>query len=170
MTNVFEKHSAKLTGVWSLLTYEMFDSEGPDRKLLSKPHGDEPLGKVVISKSGYLSAILVPSSVLSPLPSDYLMEASDEALARICRRLSTYSGFMTLLEREDGGFLWHTMVEVSNNPNWVGKEQTRRVDYFEDNGEAYMILRPVKDYLFPVGSSFPELVIERQRLTGGVGW
>lgn len=128
----------------------MFDSEGPDRKLLFKPHGDEPLGKVVISRSSYLSAILVPPSVLSPLPNDYLMEASDEALARIGRCLSTYSGFMTLVEREDGGLLWHTMIEVSNNPNWIRKEQTRRVDYFEEDGVPHMLLRPVNDYLLPV--------------------
>ncbi|KAL6245178.1 hypothetical protein RBB50_007953 [Rhinocladiella similis] len=152
MTNVFDKYSSTFSGVWSLLTYEMYDSEGPDRNLLYKPHGDTPLGKVVISQSGYLSAILIPPAVLTPLPSDYLMKASDEALARIARPLSAYSGFMTLNETDDQGkFVWHTKVEVSANPNWIGKEQTRRVEYFEDGGDKYMTLNPVRDYPLPDG-------------------
>lgn len=152
-TNVFEKYKDTFAGVWSLLTYEMWDSDGPGKKLLYKPHGDEPLGKVVISGSGYLSAILIPPSVLVPLKSsDTLMGATDEELARIARPLSAYSGFMTLHETDQPQkFVWHTKVEVSANPNWIGKDQTRRVEYFEtDDGEKFMTLNPVKDYPLPV--------------------
>lgn len=150
MANLFEKHHDKLTGVWSLITCEMYDGEGPDKKLLWKPHGDEPLGKVVISKSGYLLATLVPPAVMTPLASDEWTEASDEDVLRIGRRLTTYGGPMVLHEREDGGFIWYTTVEVAHNPNMIGKQQIRRADFEEQDGTAYMTLRPVKEYILRV--------------------
>ncbi|KAI1623024.1 hypothetical protein EDD37DRAFT_633623 [Exophiala viscosa] len=108
-TNVFDKHSDKLAGVWSLISFEMFDMDNP-HKVLHKPHGDEPLGKVVISTSGHLSAILRSPLDMEPLENDEWIKASDEEVLHAVRSLSCYAGPMTLLEREDGGFLWHTQV------------------------------------------------------------
>ncbi|KAI1612124.1 Lipocalin-like domain-containing protein [Exophiala viscosa] len=144
-TNVFDKHSDKLAGVWNLISFEMFDMDNP-HKVLHKPHGDEPLGKVVISTSGYLSAILRSPLDMKPLENDEWIKASDEEVLHAVRSLSCYAGPMTLLEREDGGFLWHTQVEISHNPNWIGKAQTRNADYSEEDGQAYMTLRPVTPY------------------------
>ncbi|KIX10469.1 uncharacterized protein Z518_01552 [Rhinocladiella mackenziei CBS 650.93] len=154
MTNVFEKYSDKFSGVWNLISWEMYDSDGPDKKLVSKPHGDDPLGKAVISPSGYLSAILVPRACMTPFLSDEWGHASDEEVLRVSRNLTAYAGPMTLLESEngDGSFLWHTAVEIANNPNWVGKLQTRKAVYSEENGIAYMTLEPVKWYYHKDGS------------------
>lgn len=88
----FEKHSAQLSGTWKLVSWEMFDSEEAPKTLLAKPHGDSPLGRVVISQSGYLSAILVPPMVMAPLSSDDWQLASDEEVLRIGRSLTTYAG------------------------------------------------------------------------------
>jgi hypothetical protein len=148
--NVFDKHRDKLAGVWSLLSFEFFDSEGPDKKLVRKPHGDKGFGRVVISPAGYLSGILASPAVMDPLPSDDWAAASDEEVVRISRGFNAYSGPMTLHEREDGGLLWHTNVEIALNPNWIGKQQTRRADYWEEDGISYMTLRPVRYYLQPV--------------------
>ncbi|KAL2428975.1 hypothetical protein ABEF95_010927 [Exophiala dermatitidis] len=155
MTNVFEKHRDKLAGVWALTSWEMYDSEGPEGKLVSRPHGDNPLGKVVISQSGYLSAILVtPSCLTPPLPSDDWSQASDEAVLRIGRNLTTYAGPMEVHERDNnsGELLWHTTVEIAHNPNWIGKPQTRLAKYSEEDGVLYMTLRPVKPYVHKDGT------------------
>lgn len=153
MTNVFEKHRDKLAGVWTLISWEMYDSEGPEGKLVSRPHGDKPLGKVVISQSGYLSAILVtPSCLTPPLPSDDWSQASNEDVLRIGRNLTTYAGPMEVHERDNnsGELLWHTTVEIAHNPNWIGKHQTRLARYSEEGGVLYMTLRPVKPYVHKV--------------------
>lgn len=151
MTEVsFEKHREKLSGTWKLISWEMFDSEEANKTLLSKPHGDSPLGRVVISGSGYLSAILVPPRVMSPLSSDDWQLASDDEVLRIGRNLTTYAGPVTLFERDDGGFLWHTTVEIANNPNWIGKPQTRRVDHSVEGEVEYITLRPNKEYILKV--------------------
>ncbi|EXJ72050.1 uncharacterized protein A1O5_04553 [Cladophialophora psammophila CBS 110553] len=148
MTNVFDKHKDKLVGVWTLISAEMYDSEEPDRKLLDKPFGDDPQGKVVISASGYLSGTLVKPEGLEPLASS---DPTDAELLRIGRSLTTYGGFMTLLEQDDGSFLWHTKVEIGCNPNWIGKPQTRVARFREENGVAYMTLNPVKWYTLKDG-------------------
>lgn len=147
---MFENHRDKLSGAWSLVSWEMFDSDGPEKKLVSRPHGDSPLGKVVISQSGYLSAILINPSVLTPIQSDNWSQASNEEVLRIGRNLTSYAGPLTLHEGEDGGLLWHTTVEIAHNPNWIGKPQTRRADYSVEDGVAYMTLRPVKPYVHKV--------------------
>lgn len=162
MTEVpFEKYSAKISGTWKLISWEMFDSEEADKTLLSKPHGDSPLGRVVISQTGYLCALLIPPMVMSPLASDDWQLASDDEVLRIARSLTSYAGPITLFERDDGGLLWHTTVEIANNPNWIGKLQTRRADYGVEGGTEYMTLRPNKDYTMKVCRSF---ALSAQRL------
>ena len=150
MANVFEKHKSKLVGVWSLYSAEMFDSEGSDRKLVLKPYGDDPQGKVVVSSSGFLLATLVSPNGLEPLASNDWALSTDEEVLRVGRNLTTYGGFMTVQEQDDGSLLWHTKVEIANNPNWVGKPQIRVARFREENGEAYMTLNPVKWYTLKV--------------------
>ncbi|OAP56999.1 hypothetical protein AYL99_09111 [Fonsecaea erecta] len=147
--NVFDKHKHILSGVWTLISAEMYDSEGPDRKLLSKPYGDDPQGKVVISNSGFLLATLVAPPGLEPLEST---EPTDAEVLRIGRSLTSYGGFMTLSEQADGSLLWHTQVEIASNPSWIGKPQTRVARYTKaaDGGE-YMMLNPVKWYTLKDG-------------------
>jgi hypothetical protein len=150
MTSAFEKHKSHLIGVWSLISAEMYDSEGADRKLLHKPYGDDPHGKVVVSSSGYLLATLVAPPGLQPLASDDWTLATDEEVVRVGRSLTSYGGFMNVKEQEDGSLLWDTMVEIASNPNWVGKPQTRVARFEEKDGEAYMTLNPVKWYTLKV--------------------
>jgi hypothetical protein len=150
MAPVFEKHKSALVGVWTLISAEMYDSEGPDRKILLKPYGDDPQGKVVISSSGYLLATLVSPPGLKALSQDDWMHATDEEVLRVGRALTSYGGFMELHEQDDGSLLWHTKVEIASNPNWIGKMQTRVARSVEENGEGYMTLNPVKWYTLQV--------------------
>lgn len=135
MDSVFERHKSKLVGVWSLISAKMYDSEGPDRKLLGKPFGDDPQGKVVVSCSGFLLATLIAPNGLEPVESDDWLLATDEEVLRVGRSLTTYGGFMTVQEQDDGSLLWHTKVEIGVNPNWVGKPQIRVARFREESGE-----------------------------------
>ncbi|KIX98034.1 uncharacterized protein Z520_06113 [Fonsecaea multimorphosa CBS 102226] len=153
MSNVFDKHKSLLSGVWTLISAEMYDSEGPDRKLLAKPYGDDPQGKVVISASGFLLATLVMPPGLEPLenPSPG-QQPTDAEVLRIGRSLTSYGGFMTLSEQDDGSLLWHTQVEIASNPSWIGKPQTRVARHSQVDGVEYMMLNPVKWYTLKDGS------------------
>ena len=155
MTNVFEKHKSRLVGVWSLVTAHMYDSEGPDRKLLSKPYGDDPQGKVVLSSSGFLLATLISPPGLEPLESDDWVAATDEEVLRVGRSLTSYGGFMSVEEQDDGSLLWQTKVEIASNPNWIGKPQIRVARFSEEDGQAYMTLNPVKWYTMKVCPAQP---------------
>ncbi|ETI23425.1 hypothetical protein G647_05227 [Cladophialophora carrionii CBS 160.54] len=150
MANDFTKNKHNLVGVWSLISAAMYDSDKPDRTLLAKPHGDNPQGKVVISSSGYLLATLVAPEGLQPVASDDWALATDDEVLRVGRSLTTYGGFLTVNERDDGSLLWQTTVEIASNPNWVGKPQTRIARFSEHDGQAYMTLNPVKWYTLKV--------------------
>ncbi|KIW71149.1 hypothetical protein PV04_03348 [Phialophora macrospora] len=153
MANAFEKHKHNLVGVWSLISAEMYDSDNAaDRTLLVKPYGDTPQGKVVVSASGYLLATLVAPAGLEPLAADDWALATDAEVLRVGRSVTTYGGFMTVAEQDDGSLLWHTNVEVAINPNWVGKPQTRIARFSEHDGQAYMTLNPVKWYTLKDGT------------------
>ena len=67
---------------------------------------------------------------------------SDAEIANVARGLSMYCGYMELFKDEKGLF-WKTKVEIASDPTRVGGYQTRRVECFEENGEAFMVLRPV---------------------------
>ena len=158
MADVFEKHKSHLIGVWSLISANMYDSEGPDRELLFKPYGENPQGKVVVSSSGYLLATLVAPAGLEPVGSEHWTMATDEEVLRVGRSLTSYGGFMTVKEQEDGSLLWDTKVEIASNPNWIGQPQTRVARFREENGEAYMTLNPLKWYILKVGpDNWPRL-------------
>jgi hypothetical protein len=167
MGSVFEKHKSALVGVWTLISAEMYDSEGPARKLLLKPYGDDPQGKVIISSSGYLLATLVSPPGLKPLSQDDWTHATDEEVLRVGRALTSYGGFMELHEQDDGSLLWHTKVEIASNPNWIGKMQTRVARSVEENGDGYMTLNPVKWYTLQVSR---EITRQRQADDGKIGW
>lgn len=144
MSNKFSKYSENLAGVWKLLSYDLYDTDGPDKKLLGTPYGNEPMGRIVISSSGYISALVVSPASMEPFSVEELVKAPDDELLRVARGISAYAGFMHLIEREDGGLKWFTTIETANTPNWVGKQQIREADWYEENGVAYMILKPVK--------------------------
>lgn len=68
--NIWPEYRDKIAGGWKCLSFEMFDGNDPaSRKLIAKPHGDNPLGRVLISRNGFLSAHVANPQKLKPLPS-----------------------------------------------------------------------------------------------------
>ncbi|KAF2765148.1 hypothetical protein EJ03DRAFT_331197 [Teratosphaeria nubilosa] len=151
--NLWPKYADKLAGGWKCISFEVFDGTGPDKKLVGKPHGDEPLGRVLLSPTGFLSALMaVPQKINAPLPSGKSwQEAPDAEVANVARGLSCYAGYLQLFE-DDEGLYWETKVDVATQPANMGSKQVRRVKYFEENGKAYMILQPVNDMVMLVSS------------------
>lgn len=153
--NIWPQHAAQLAGGWKCISFEVFTGTGPNKTLVAKPHGDSPMGRVIISANGWLSALMAkPDRMAQALPSGKAwQEAPDEEVAHVARGLSMYCGYLELFRDEggeDGGLWWQTRVEISSDPNRMGGLEVRRVKYFEEGGKAYMVLQPENDMVMEV--------------------
>lgn len=132
----------------------MFDTGGPNKKLIAKPHGDNPLGRVLISPNGFLSAHIARPDRQGPLPSGNPWQTGeDKEVAHVARGLSMYCGYLELFE-DDDGLYWQTKVECSSDPNRFGGLEVRRIEYFEEGGKTFMVLQPKQDLILEVCTSF----------------
>jgi hypothetical protein len=154
-SDLWSAHRSALTGVWKCVSFEFHDTSGPEAKLIAKPHGDSPLGRVQISHNAYLSAHVVnPDRMKGPLPSGKTMqEGGDAEVAHVARGWSMYFGHFELFEDEEGLF-WRTKVEISSDPGIVGGIQERRVGFEEVDGRRLMVLRPTGEMTMEVCSAF----------------
>lgn len=165
-SNLWPKYASILAGGWRCVSYHMYTSDDPDnRQLVSKPHGDEPLGRVLISPNGYLSAHIARRARLGPLPSGKPWQVGGDAeVAHVARGLSMYCGYVRVFEDERGLF-WQTAVEVASDPARVGGIEERRVRLFEDaEGKTLLELTPRQDMLTDVSS------VEPSSFRGCYGW
>ncbi|KAI5357610.1 putative Lipocalin-like domain-containing protein [Septoria linicola] len=147
MAEVWNQYRESIAGGWRLISYHLVDTTGPQTRLLAKPHGDNPLGRVFISRQGWLAAHLARPHLMAPDPDRASMEtASDEQAARIARGLSMYCGYMILYQDDHGGLYWQTRVEISTDPDKISGIQERKVTLTEEDGKSYMTLEPKQDF------------------------
>lgn len=154
MTSVWPEYRDKIAGGWKCISYEMFDCSGAERKLLAKPHGENPLGRVSISQGGWLAAHLIrPDRINSMKSGKPWQMAPDDEVAHVARGMSMYCGYFQLFKDDAGGLYWRTKVEVSTDPSRIGGIEERKVILEEGNGKQYMILEPKQDMLLEVCAS-----------------
>lgn len=147
-TSLWPQYKNKIAGGWKCISYELFatESKGPP----FKPHGDEPLGRVLISPSGWLAAHIANPTRFGPLPSGKPWQTGeDEEIAHVARGVSMYCGYLQLFEDAEGLY-WETTVEVSSDPNRKGGKEVRRVALLEEDGKQFMTLQPFKDMVMEV--------------------
>jgi hypothetical protein len=149
--NLWSTNSSTLTSVWKCISFEFHSTSGPDAKLIAKPHGEAPLGRVQISPNAYLSAhVANPDRMQGPLPSGKAwQEGGDAEVAHVARGCSMYCGYFELFEDEQGLY-WRTKVEISSDPGRVGGIEERRVEFVEEGGRRLMVLRPTGEMTMEV--------------------
>jgi hypothetical protein len=166
MSDLWLEYRDQLAGGWKCISYEIYTGESPNAKLVSRPHGTSPMGRSYLSRNGYLAAHLATPDRMQFSDSDVPWgKRSDAEIANVARGLSMYCGYMELFKDEKGLF-WKTKVEIASDPTRVGGFQTRRVDHFEDNGEAFKIVRPVDPIVLEVSDQAFLLDIPNRR----AGW
>lgn len=152
MSDLWNEYRDKIAGGWKCIAFEMYDGSGPEKKLISKPHGDHPLGRVIISRNGYLSAHIARDDRMGPLPSGKPWQlGEDKEVAHVARGLSMYCGYIELF-KDDQGLYWQTTVEVCSDPNRKGGLEVRRIEFVEEGGKTYMVLQPKQDMILEVSS------------------
>lgn len=141
--SLWSQHSKKLAGGWKCISFEVFNGSGPDKRIIGKPHGDNPMGRVYLSPKGYLFAQVTGQGF--------------------------YAGPIELLQ-DDQGLFWKTTLDIGSKAEIVGTVEERRVEYFEKDGKAFMVLQPVRDMVLEVRlsqiSSFPVDWADVLRRTG----
>lgn len=165
--NVWNEHRTRIAGGWKCVSYEMFDNSGPERTLIAKPHGENPLGRVSISRNGWLAAHLARPERMHKLRSGKPWQtAADKEVAYVARGLSMYCGHLKLCQAEEGGLYWPTLVEISTDPNRMGGIEERKVTLLEEDGKSYMVLEPKQDVLLDVRWLFSRV----QKRLGSLNW
>lgn len=151
MTSVWPEYRDQIAGGWKCISFELFDCSSSERKLLAKPHGENPLGRVSISANAWLAAHLSqPDRVNAWKSGQTWQSATDAEIAHVARGMAMYCGYLQLFKDDEGGLYWQTKVEVSSDPNRIGGIEERKVVLQEENGKHYMILEPKQDMLLEV--------------------
>ncbi|OQV09500.1 Lipocalin-like domain-containing protein [Cladophialophora immunda] len=152
MSDLWHEYRDHLTGGWKCISYEIYDGPSPSAKLVARPHGNNPMGRSYLSRNGYLAAHLATPDRMKYSESDVpWAKRSDAEIANVARGLSMYCGYMELF-KDDKGLFWKTKVEIASDPTRVGGFQTRRVEFLEENGEAFKVLRPVDPIVLEDGT------------------
>lgn len=167
MIEVWVQYKHRLIGGWRAISYELRDSDLPTATVVAKPHGDNPLGRAVVTPNGFLSAHLaIPERLTSgPLPSGKPWQTGeDKEVAWVARGLSMYCGYLKLLQEESSkgeeGLWWETTVEVCSDPARFGGKEKRKVKFVKDQregkrGRELMELRPFQDLVTEVRGERP---------------
>ncbi len=110
----------RLIGAWSLVDWTIAFSSGRTER---RPFGDAPQGSLVYSDNGRMLAAISRaqrSLLSSPLP----QQAPDVEKTAAFDSFFSYGGSYRL----EGDEVVH-MVDIALNPNFVGSEQRRRVQF-----------------------------------------
>jgi hypothetical protein len=116
VTTPAELHDA-LVGTWRLVSYE---ATGVDDREVVHPFGERPLGLLVHTADGYMSAqITRPDRPL--FDEDRLENGRPEELAEAARNYLAYAGPFRVTDNDT---VVHD-VTLSLFPNWMGEAQPR---------------------------------------------
>jgi len=135
--------SEKFIGTWKLISFEMRSDDQ-----VTYPLGKDPVGYLIYSSEGYMSAALMASNRRRFSSMD-LMKATTEELVAAAGTYIAYCGKYEVTKDK----VTH-LVEVSLFPNWVGEKQER---FYEFEGDKLTL-------------STPQMVLGGKQQTGHLVW
>ncbi len=136
----------ELIGVWQLVSAEL-RREGEEMLYL---WGKKPVGYLIYTGSGHMSATLASGERL-PFTTQDLLEASQEELAQATRSYLSYIGTYTITTGD--AILHH--VKACIFPNWTGEKHVR---FIEELTDETLVLRS------------PPLLVAGKERTGYLRW
>ena len=117
----FADDSAKILGIWRLVSYEAeFQATGEREPVLGK----NPAGYIIFTPEGRAFFILTGEGCKAP--------NTDQDRADLLKSMFAYTGMYRL-----EGDKWITKVDVSWNPAWIGTEQVR---FFKFDGDRLQVI------------------------------
>lgn len=112
-------NEADLVGSWSLISFEVTLDKGT----MVAPFGPDPIGRLVYTAGGRMSAHLMARQ--RDIPKD--APVADRALAAMRQHFS-YAGAFHV----DGPRVVHT-VDMAISPDWIGEEKRRIIEWVDDD-------------------------------------
>jgi len=116
--------ASRLPGAWTLLSWKVY---GPEGVLLSEPFGSHPVGLLQYTADGWMSAAIGNSNRPLLAAGTSPRRMPPERLADAYLSYFHYAGRW----RIEGDAVIHS-VTLSLNPNMVGTEQVRQMDFAGD--------------------------------------
>jgi hypothetical protein len=120
--------SNPLLGAWRLLRWEIAYDDG---RPTTYPYGPDASGLIVYTHDGTMSACIARSG-RQPLSSASVRSAPEAERLAAFESYFQYAGSYTIEPRPDGGQQVVHRVSHALNPNFVGTEQVRRMDFGSD--------------------------------------
>lgn len=115
--------SPSVVGAWNLISWEQRTGTGE----VSYPHGDNPIGQIIYTENGQMSAQLMnPEATLL----DVTGLSADELLAQVGTMFFAYHG--TYSVDEPAQTVTHHL-QGSLYPTWVGTDQVREFEFLGDD-------------------------------------
>jgi hypothetical protein len=130
----------KISGVWNLISQDYIYL--PNNTSILQPFGPNPSGKLTMTNDGYISVVISNPDVARLPNGTTWSNTTDAQAATIAKAVVAYCGEFNTFHEGDQLVLT-TVVDVSLNPEWVGTTQRRNVSFVEEDGENYMVLKPV---------------------------
>jgi hypothetical protein len=116
--------ASRLPGAWSLLSWKIF---GPAADAVTEPFGSHPVGLLQYTADGWMSAAIGNRDRASLAAGASPRRMPPEQLAEAYLSYFHYAGHW----RIEGDAVIHS-VKLSLNPNMVGTEQVRQMDFAGD--------------------------------------
>ena len=114
----------KLVGAWKLVRWEISYS---DDRPASQPFGEDAVGMIMYAPNGYMNAVIHRAN-RGPVSTQYVLEAPAEEKAELFSSFMQYAGPCEVR----GDDVVHK-VEHALNPDLVGTEQLRHVEFIGDD-------------------------------------
>jgi hypothetical protein len=144
MSSNLDTLRSKLLGVWRLVPLDMASDGALDSTSLGQPYGPNPLGRMMFTSEGYMSAMVTDPDHAKPIPGDIPWRMAPERdLAFVARPMISYCGGYKVYY-EEGNPTLSTEVEVSMDPSWIGTAQVRKISFENDGDRQLLVLRPVE--------------------------
>lgn len=117
-----------LVGTWHLVRWDITYGDGRPATL---PFGPDATGLILYSSDGTMSACIARSG-RKPLSSDSVRSAPQAERLTAFESFFQYAGPYAVRRRPDGGQQVVHTVTHALNPNFVGTEQVRNMDFAAD--------------------------------------
>ncbi|OQN97717.1 hypothetical protein B0A48_16037 [Cryoendolithus antarcticus] len=142
MADLWKTHGPSIVGLWKCISFEILDVND-NNQILGYPMGSDPLARVQVSPSGYLSAHLA-----TPKTASASKDADTVPVAETV--LTGYCGYLTMFKDAEG-LGWKTKVDIGSDRHPVGGFEERRLRYWEEGGKDFMELSPAREFPLPDG-------------------
>ncbi|KYK62150.1 hypothetical protein DCS_03297 [Drechmeria coniospora] len=142
-----DESNSSLWGLWNLNSCHMSVHSGGAGGGNSSvtPFGEKPLGRISITREGYLSAMVTSVEGAAPRTGTEWPLATEADIVRSARPMVAYCGVCRTWKEGETMFL-ATKIELALDPNMIGTDRVRVAEVREEGGRTFLTLKPLQEF------------------------